>query len=59
MESWNWGVEVYGAWPMVPNLVWGKCAGPLDSSHEPNPKMAAIHIWITGLKIWLAAKLLT
>jgi hypothetical protein len=44
---------------MVPNLVWGKCAGPLYASHEPNPTRAAYHIWLTGLKIWLAAKLLT
>jgi len=58
MESWNWGVEVYGAWPMVPNLVWGKCAGPMLSSYEPNPRRAAQHMALTSWKIWLAGKML-
>ncbi len=58
MESWNWGVEVYGAWPSLNNLVMGSCAGPMPSDHEPNPKRAAYYMYVTGLKIWLAGKIL-
>lgn len=58
MESWNWGVEVYGAWPTLNNLVMGSCAGPMPSDHEPNPKRAAYYMYLTGLKIWLAGKVL-
>lgn len=58
MESWNWGVEVYGAWPSLKNLVMGSCAGPMPSDHEPNPQRAAYYMYLTGLKIWLAGKIL-
>jgi len=58
MESWNWGVEVYGAWPGLNNLVMGSCAGPMPSDHEPNPRRAAYYMYLTGLKIWLAGKIL-
>jgi hypothetical protein len=58
MESWNWGVEVYGAWNGVPNLVGGSCAGPMPHDHEPNPARAAYYMNITAWKIWLAAKAL-
>jgi hypothetical protein len=58
MESWNWGVEVYGAWPSLNNLVMGTCPGPMTCDHESNPRRAAIYMYLTGLKIWLAGKLL-
>jgi hypothetical protein len=58
MESWNWGVEVYGAWPPLQNLVMGTCVGPMLCDHEPNPTRAAYYMYITGLKIWLAGKIL-
>lgn len=58
MESWNWGVEVYGAWPSLNNLVMGTCVGPMLSDHEPNPGRAAYYMYLTGLKIWLAGKFL-
>jgi hypothetical protein len=44
--------------PMGPNLTWGKCAGPMPSNYEPNPKVAAHHMHMTEWKIWAAAKLL-
>lgn len=58
MESWNWGFEVYGAWPALNNLVMGTCVGPMPADHEPNPGRAAYYMYITGLKIWLAGKIL-
>lgn len=58
MESWNWGFEVYGAWPALNNLVMGSCVGPMPADHEPNPGRAAYYMYLTGLKIWLAGKIL-
>lgn len=43
---------------MPPNLVWGKCAGPMLSTYEPDPRKAAQHMTVTSWKIWLAAKVL-
>jgi hypothetical protein len=58
MESWNVGCEVLGAWAKPPNINWAHCAPPLTAGHEPNPTLAALHLWLSGLKIWLAATLL-
>lgn len=59
MESWNWGVEVYGAWPGLINLVFGTCAGPMLPDQEPSPTRAAFYMYLTSWKIWMAAKALT
>jgi hypothetical protein len=46
------------AGPMVPNLVWGRCAGPMEPGHTVDPRRAAAHMALTSWKIWLAAKML-
>ncbi|KAF8064520.1 KIN4A [Scenedesmus sp. PABB004] len=57
MESWNWGVEAYGAWVTGWRLCRG-CAAPLTAEHEPNPAKAAKLVAWTGWKVWAVAGLL-
>eukprot|EP00775_Hariotina_reticulata_P006278 gene6278-6517_t len=58
MESWNWGVEVYGAWKTAYKLSRG-CAGPLTVDHQPDPVKAAAHINWTGCKVRAVAAILS
>lgn len=57
MESWNYGIEAYGAWATGLRLCTG-CAPPLTVDHEPNPALAAKHVAWTGWKVWVVAKIL-
>jgi hypothetical protein len=57
MESWNYGIEAYGAWEMNIRLCRG-CAAPLTVDHEPNPALAEKYVAWTGWKVWAVAKLL-
>jgi hypothetical protein len=57
MESWNYGIEAYGAWDAGMRLCIG-CAQPLTVDQEPNPALAARYVAWTGWKVWAVAKLL-
>jgi hypothetical protein len=57
MESWNYGIEAYGAWDTGLRLCRG-CAEPLTVDHEPNPALAAKYVAWTGWKVWAVAKVL-
>jgi hypothetical protein len=57
MESWNYGIEAYGAWDTGLRLCRG-CAEPLTVDHEPNPTLAARYVAWTGWKVWAVAKVL-
>eukprot|EP00878_Enallax_costatus_P006539 GHUV01006856.1.p1 GENE.GHUV01006856.1~~GHUV01006856.1.p1 ORF type:complete len:326 (+),score=117.55 GHUV01006856.1:102-1079(+) len=57
MESWNWGVEAYGAWPPGWRLCRG-CAAPLTADHEPDAARSAALVAWTGWKVWAVSRLL-